>query len=263
MDAVCVLQGLPRERVRCARGSAGGEEAPGVRKTRADVDRGPPPPPPPDDWRCSAASSGLRTRPTSPSRASPAYGHQPFRCGPPHHPRQAAWGSPGSRARRFRTCHGSSTARGRSRTRACALDACRLPPRITASALRSAWFRDSIPRPCVPLSTLHRHPCRHRRMTRGRRGSLLLRREALLSSPSCRFIPAHYPFGEHRRTTCPRYTASPGNRSRTSSPARYQASTRLTANVWRSECRLAPRLPAGSRKPRHRTNATKVRATTW
>jgi hypothetical protein len=51
----------------------------------------------------------------------------------------------------------------------------------------------------APLSTLHRRPRGRRRMTRGRRGSLLLRREALSSFPSCRFIPAHYPFGEPRR----------------------------------------------------------------
>src|SRR6476619_2860537 len=42
----------------------------------------------------------------------------------------------------------------------------------------------------MPLSTLRRRPHRRRRMTRGRRGSLPLRRRALPSPPPCRFIPA-------------------------------------------------------------------------
>jgi hypothetical protein len=42
-----------------------------------------------------------------------------------------------------------------------------------------------------PCRTLRRHRCRRRRMTRGRRGSLRLRRLALSSIPFCRFIPAH------------------------------------------------------------------------
>jgi hypothetical protein len=46
----------------------------------------------------------------------------------------------------------------------------------------------------VPLSTLHRHPHRRRRMTRGHRGSLLLRCRAFSSRSSRRFIPAHLTF---------------------------------------------------------------------
>ena len=46
----------------------------------------------------------------------------------------------------------------------------------------------------VPLSTLHRRPHRRRRMTRGHRGSLLLRCRAFSSLSSCRFIPAHPTF---------------------------------------------------------------------
>ena len=41
-----------------------------------------------------------------------------------------------------------------------------------------------------PLSTLRRRPHERRRMTRGHRGSLLLRRRALPSPSPCRFIPA-------------------------------------------------------------------------
>jgi hypothetical protein len=42
-----------------------------------------------------------------------------------------------------------------------------------------------------PCRTLRRRRCRRRCMTRGRRGSLRLRRLALSSFPFCRFIPAH------------------------------------------------------------------------
>jgi hypothetical protein len=46
----------------------------------------------------------------------------------------------------------------------------------------------------VPLSTLRRRPRGRRRMTRGHRGSLLLRCRAFSSLSSCRFIPAHLLF---------------------------------------------------------------------
>ena len=42
----------------------------------------------------------------------------------------------------------------------------------------------------MPLSTLRHALAGHRRITRGRRGSLALRRRALPSPPPCRFIPA-------------------------------------------------------------------------
>jgi hypothetical protein len=50
----------------------------------------------------------------------------------------------------------------------------------------------------VPLSTLHRRPHRRRRMTRGHRGSLLLRCRAFSSLSSRRFIPAHPTFTRNR-----------------------------------------------------------------
>jgi len=71
------------------------------------------------------------------------------------------------------------------------VSSCCLAQTGSAEAPRTCSFRGSIPNPCVPLSTLRRRPRGRRRMTRGRRGSLLLRREALSSSPFCRFIPAH------------------------------------------------------------------------
>src|ERR1051326_691022 len=61
----------------------------------------------------------------------------------------------------------------------------------TASAPRSTDFAARCPACTCPCPTLRRHPRGCRRMARGRRGSLLLRRRALSSPPSCRFIPAH------------------------------------------------------------------------
>src|SRR5439155_10185586 len=53
--------------------------------------------------------------------------------------------------------------------------------------------------PCLPLSTLRRHPRRGRRTTRGRRGPLRLRRIELASTTPHRLWPAHpdtsYRFG--------------------------------------------------------------------
>jgi len=51
-------------------------------------------------------------------------------------------------------------------------------------------FRSSIPRPSIPLSTLHLAPREARRKTRGQDGSLLLSCGALSSPTTCRFIPA-------------------------------------------------------------------------
>ena len=68
---------------------------------------------------------------------------------------------------------------------------CGLPHPPTASAPQSNSFRGSIPGPHVPLSTLHPRPRGRRRMTRGRRGSLALRRMTLPFTTPCRFLPAH------------------------------------------------------------------------
>ena len=68
---------------------------------------------------------------------------------------------------------------------------CGLPHPPTASAPQSNSFRGSIPGPHVPLSTLHPRPRGRRRMTRGRRGSLALRRLTLPFTTPCRFVPAH------------------------------------------------------------------------
>ena len=50
-------------------------------------------------------------------------------------------------------------------------------------------FRSSIPRPSMPLSTLHPVPHGTQRKTRGQDGSLLLSRGALSSPTTRRFIP--------------------------------------------------------------------------
>ena len=63
-------------------------------------------------------------------------------------------------------------------------------PSVNRVGARNSGLRGSIARPPVPLSTLHPR-CRHRRrMTRGQRGSLLLRCRALSSPTLRRFIPA-------------------------------------------------------------------------
>jgi hypothetical protein len=103
---------------------------------------------------------------------------------------RAARRSPGSRADRFRTCTGSSTAQDSAAS--CGSDAADVAFRVRQRRRRpGSAFRGSIPGPHLPLSTLRRRPHGRQCMTRGRRGSLLLRRETLPFSPVCRFIPAH------------------------------------------------------------------------
>src|SRR5439155_23226900 len=93
---------------------------------------------------------------------------------------QRGAGSPGSRAKCFGACSGSSTARGPGASRvgdALGL-AFRLPPRRRHPGVVHG-FRGSIPGPLLPLSTLRSGPCGPLRMTRGRCGSLLLHRVKL------------------------------------------------------------------------------------
>src|SRR2546425_3497099 len=102
------------------------------------------------------------------------------RCGlRPPRPQTNA-GSPGSRSRCLSTCAGSLTARGPSAPRDSgpADVAFRLPPRRRHPGV-SHGFRGSIPGPYLPLSTLRGRPYGRSRMTRGRRGSLRLRRMTL------------------------------------------------------------------------------------
>ena len=107
-----------------------------------------------------------------------AIGGATSRHGLRRHPPQAKLGSPGSRARCFRTCPGSVTAQGPVAPRdigvpgvAFRLLLRRRHPKVT--------FRGSIPDPHVPLSTLHPSSCERRRITRGSRRSLALRRMTL------------------------------------------------------------------------------------
>src|SRR5260370_27045640 len=61
---------------------------------------------------------------------------------------------------------------------------------LVAHGQRSLFrFRSSIPRPSMPLSTLHPAPHGTRRKTRGQDGSLLLSCGALSSPTARRFIP--------------------------------------------------------------------------
>src|SRR5690606_24366976 len=103
------------------------------------------------------------------------------------HPPWATTGSPGSRARCFRTCSGSLTARSPAASRdvdATSIAFRRLLPRRRSGG---SYFRGSVPGPHVPLSTLRRRPCEWLRMTRGRCGSLLLHRMTLSFTTPCRF----------------------------------------------------------------------------
>ena len=91
---------------------------------------------------------------------------------------------------------GSQTARGRRAARVHATlhvaFRCLDGPHGEPVELRhpEAEFRSSMAGLCAPLSTLRHALAGRRRMTRGRRGSLALRRRALPSPPPCRFIPA-------------------------------------------------------------------------
>src|SRR5437867_7427625 len=102
------------------------------------------------------------------------------RCGlrPPRP--QTNVGSPGSRSRCLGTCTGSLTARGPATPRLGGAPgmAFRLPPQRRHPEVVHA-FRGSIPGPHLPLSTLRGRPHGRPRMTRGRRGSLRLRRMTL------------------------------------------------------------------------------------
>ena len=113
------------------------------------------------------------------------------RRGPQRHPLRADTGSPGSRARCFRTCTGSLTARGSRASRG--IDARNVAFRFSLQRRHPGEkiFRGSIPGLHVPLSTLR--PCPHgqQRMTRGRCGPLTLQCMTLSFTTPRRFIPAH------------------------------------------------------------------------
>ena len=117
---------------------------------------------------------------------------QAFRCAL-HAMLQKTRERPGSRAKCFRACTGSVTARGR------------MPPRPIGSTgvafgfLRQARhpgppavlvtghvLRGSIPGLRVPLSTLRPHPCECARMARGRRSWLSFQRMTLSFTTLCR-----------------------------------------------------------------------------
>src|SRR5437660_8993585 len=109
---------------------------------------------------------------------------------PPLHQRRENPGPPGSRAKCFRTCTGSATARDPCASRD--IDAPSGAFRLSLQRRRPepSFFRGSIPGPHVPLSTLQPSPHGNRRMTRGRCGSLALQRMTLSFTTLRRFIPA-------------------------------------------------------------------------
>ena len=96
-------------------------------------------------------------------------------------------GSPGSRARCFRTCTGSLTARDSSAPRDIGAPDGAFRFSLQRRRPGVIVLRGSIPGPHVPLSTLRRRPCGRLRMTRGRCGSLLHFRMTLSFTTPRRF----------------------------------------------------------------------------
>ena len=189
----------------------------------------PPSPPPPTLVRlCSETSQVLRNCPTSHARSSSAYVLRLSRHGLRLHQPQAGMGSPGSRARCFRTCSGSLTARDppASRDSDARAVAFRLVPR--RRPLEGRLFRGSIALPARAPVNASAPPYGVHRMTRGRRGSLALRRVALSSTTPRRFIPGH---GTPARTCAlaPTPCAPPQELSRTE----VKAKTLITnGGIW-------------------------------
>jgi hypothetical protein len=87
-----------------------------------------------------------------------------------------------------RRAHGSWTTPGLTDTRVIVPVSVAFPWQALGRRPEFA-FRSSIPRPSMPLSTLHPAPHGTRRKTRGQDGSLLLSRGALSSPTTRRFIP--------------------------------------------------------------------------
>src|SRR5712692_2617362 len=133
---------------------------------------------------------------------------------PQRHPLRANTGPPGSRARCFRTCSGSLTARDPATSRD--IDAPGGAFRFLLQRQRPGGnsFRGSIPGPHVPLSTLRRRPCGRLRMTRGRRGSLSLQRMTLSFTTPRRFeAGAQESKYERRETTASERSELEGGRA--------------------------------------------------
>ena len=87
-----------------------------------------------------------------------------------------------------RRAYGSWTTPGLTTTRVYAASSVAFP--LHALGRRPVFvFRSSIPRPSMPLSTLHPAPRGAQRKTRGQDGSLLLSCGALSSPTARRFIP--------------------------------------------------------------------------
>ena len=109
--------------------------------------------------------------------------------------RSAGWLAPGDRrglsvlARAVsRRAYGSRTTPGLAETRDMVPASVAFP--LEAHGRRPGFvFRSSIPRPSMPLSTLHPAPRGTQRKTRGQDGSLLLSCGALSSPTARRFIP--------------------------------------------------------------------------
>jgi hypothetical protein len=123
-------------------------------------------------------------------------------------------------------------------------------------------FAAQYPARTCPCRTLHRHPRGRRRMTWGRRGSLLLRRETLSFSPLCRVIPAHYPLHGPRLAEPVSRAQSGGGLSESQSPAARSLRRSL---LFRRRGKGAAG-PSGGRSPpraRRRRAGRGSRSSTW
>ena len=121
--------------------------------------------------------TGLRPRP---------FPHDP----PSHHHRRVIMGPPGSRARRFRTCTGSSTPRGPPTARENAADGVAFRTVRQRRHPKQGDFEAQQPSLHVPLPTLRRRPRGRPRTARGHRESLAIRCWTLSFLSPDRFIPA-------------------------------------------------------------------------
>jgi hypothetical protein len=133
------------------------------------------------------------------------------------------------------TVHGVSDRAGSRRASRWRRAGCSLPLISTASAPRfDSRFRGSIPGPTVPLSTLRRRGCPHRRMTRGRCGSLRLQRFELPSIAPRRLAGA-------RRSEDPKKARRQGvrvSRRKTDTTPAFAAGNRRSEESKRAWSRL-------------------------
>jgi len=147
----------------------------------------PPSPPPPMAWHCSETSQVLQVCPTSQVRSSSAYVLRLPDASQGNFSLGRTWDLPVSRARCFRTCTGSLTARDSSTPRDIGAPDGAFRFLLQRRRPGVIDLRGSMPGPHIPLSTLRHRPRERLRMTRGRCGSLIHSRMTLSFTTPRRF----------------------------------------------------------------------------